>query len=107
MKELLKAALIEVLTGRQDLLANAVREAMEDYVLDKAVAEGREPYRANREAAPSVFGGGLPALATSTEDTARPATYWLEQLVATAAFADLENAVEWQRSIRKDRHLPR
>lgn len=42
LKELIKAALVEVLTERQDLLAEAMREALEDHALGKAIEEGIE-----------------------------------------------------------------
>lgn len=33
--------------------------------------------------------------------------YWLEQLARTNAFAEIEDPVEWQREMRKDRQLSR
>jgi|GEM_PF-3351035 len=33
--------------------------------------------------------------------------YWLEQLAKTNAFAEIEDPVEWQREMRKDRQLSR
>ena len=36
----------------------------------------------------------------------KSAVYWLEQLAAINAFSEIEDPVEWQREIRKDRELP-
>ena len=36
----------------------------------------------------------------------KSAVYWLEQLAAINAFSEIEDPVEWQREIRRDRELP-
>jgi len=33
--------------------------------------------------------------------------YWLEQLAMAGSIGSIENPVDWQRKIRKDRKLPR
>jgi hypothetical protein len=55
LKELIKAALIEVLTERQDLLAEAMREALEDYALGQAIDEGLENKPIAREEVFKLF----------------------------------------------------
>lgn len=41
-KQLIKAALIEVLSERQDLFVEIIREALEDFALGRAIGEGIE-----------------------------------------------------------------
>ena len=55
LKNLIKAALIEVLTERQDILAEAMREALEDYALGQAIDEGRENKPVAREEVFKLF----------------------------------------------------
>ena len=55
LKQLIKAALIEVLTERQDLLAEALREALEDYHLGQAIQEGIEHQAVPREEVFKLF----------------------------------------------------
>jgi hypothetical protein len=54
---------------------------------------------------------GKQAKATGKSKKAINATqspvYWLEQLAQSNAFAGIEDPVEWQREIRKDRQLSR
>ncbi|MEI7893161.1 MAG: hypothetical protein WCI05_08720 [Myxococcales bacterium] len=40
LKELLKTALVEVLQERKDLLRELIEEALEDFMLTRAIAEG-------------------------------------------------------------------
>ncbi len=44
--------------------------------------------------------------AFSQSPIAQSPTFWLQKLAEIGAFADIENPVEWQREIRKDRPLP-
>lgn len=55
LKQLIKVALVEVLTERQDLFAGAIREAMEDYALGQAIKEGIEHQPVAREEVFKVF----------------------------------------------------
>jgi hypothetical protein len=55
LKNLIKAALIEVLTERQDILAEAMREALEDYALGQAIDEGLENKPVAREEVFKLF----------------------------------------------------
>ena len=55
LKQLIKVALVEVLTERQDLFAEAIREAMEDYALGQAIKEGIEHRPVAREEVFKVF----------------------------------------------------
>ena len=55
LKDLIKAALIEVLTERQDILAEAMREALEDYVLGQAIEEGLENKPVSRDEVFKLF----------------------------------------------------
>ena len=49
LKQLIKAALVEVLTERQDILIKAVWAAMEDYAFGLAIKEGMEGQPVSRE----------------------------------------------------------
>jgi hypothetical protein len=49
LKELIKTALVEVLEQRQDLLHDAVQEALEDIALAKAMEEGAKTEPIARE----------------------------------------------------------
>lgn len=42
LKELLKAAIVEVIQERPDLVRDAIEEALEDVLLARAIAEGEE-----------------------------------------------------------------
>ena len=55
LKDLIKAALIEVLTERQDILAEAMREALEDYALGQAIEEGLENKPVSRDEVFKLF----------------------------------------------------
>ena len=54
-KQLIKAALIEVLTERQDLFVEIMREAMEDFALGRAIQEGRTSTPVSREEVFKIF----------------------------------------------------
>lgn len=49
LKNIIKAALIEVFEERQDLLQNAIEEALEDVALIRAIKEGENTAFASRE----------------------------------------------------------
>ncbi len=49
LKQLIKAALVELLAERNDILVEVVREAMEDYALGLAIKEGIENNPVSRE----------------------------------------------------------
>jgi len=49
LKNLIKAALIEVLEERQDLLHEAVEQALEDVALTRAIEEGESSDLINRD----------------------------------------------------------
>lgn len=53
LKEALKAALIEVLEERGDLIRDLVEEALEDIALSRAIAEGEATEMVSRK---EVFG---------------------------------------------------
>ena len=55
LKDLIKTALIEVLTERQDILVEAMREALEDYALGQAIDEGLENKPVAREEVFKLF----------------------------------------------------
>ncbi|MEM7657248.1 MAG: hypothetical protein AAF399_14030 [Bacteroidota bacterium] len=55
LKQLIKTALVEVLTERQDLLAEAMREALEDYAMGQAIEEGIEHKPVPREEVFKLF----------------------------------------------------
>ena len=48
-KQLIKAALIEMLVEHKDIMVKIVREAMEDYALGQAIEEGIEDDLVSRE----------------------------------------------------------
>jgi hypothetical protein len=48
LKNIIKAALIEVFEERQDLLQNAIEEALEDVALIRAIKEGENTAFASR-----------------------------------------------------------
>jgi hypothetical protein len=50
LKNLIKAALVEVLEERQDLLHEAIAQALEDMALTRAIEEGESSERVEREA---------------------------------------------------------
>ena len=54
-KQLIKAALIEVLTERQDLFVEIIREALEDFALGKAIGEGIENDPVSRDEIFKIF----------------------------------------------------
>ncbi|MGA9772476.1 MAG: hypothetical protein WBV94_25810 [Blastocatellia bacterium] len=49
LKDLIKAALVEVLEERQDLLHEAVAQALEDMALARAIEEGESSELIKRE----------------------------------------------------------
>ncbi len=49
LKDLIKSALIEVLESRSDLLQKAAEEAVEDFVLSKAIEQGLRTDVVSRE----------------------------------------------------------
>jgi hypothetical protein len=49
LKELLKAAIVEVLEERRDLVLDLVEEALEDVVLVRAMEEGEESPLVSRD----------------------------------------------------------
>lgn len=49
LKDLIKAALVEVLEERQDLLHEAIAQALEDMALARAIAEGESSELIKRE----------------------------------------------------------
>jgi hypothetical protein len=53
LKDIVKAALIEVLEERQELLRDAINRALEDIALARAIEEGNETELINRS---EVFG---------------------------------------------------
>jgi len=49
LKELLKAALVEVLEERRDLVRDVIEETLEDWGLARAIAEGEQTNTVDRE----------------------------------------------------------
>jgi hypothetical protein len=49
LKDLIKAALVEVLEERQDLLHEAIAQALEDMAIARAIAEGENSEPIKRE----------------------------------------------------------
>jgi hypothetical protein len=58
LKALFKAALVEVLEERKDLLRDAIEETMEDIALSRAIEEGRRTEDASRSEVVSLLEGG-------------------------------------------------
>jgi hypothetical protein len=58
LKQLVKAAVIEVLEERRDLLQEAIREALEDIALVRAIEEGEQTNPAARADVLSVLDHG-------------------------------------------------
>jgi hypothetical protein len=49
LKELLKAAIVEVLEERRDLISDLIEEALEDLALARAIEEGESTDIVNRD----------------------------------------------------------
>jgi hypothetical protein len=58
LKELLKAAVVEVLEERRDLLRDVVEEAIEDAALARAIEEGQGTAPIGRDEVFNVLTGG-------------------------------------------------
>ncbi len=58
LKELVKAALVEVLEERKDLLREAIEESLEDIALARAIEEGQRSGEASRDEVISLLKGG-------------------------------------------------
>jgi hypothetical protein len=58
LKALFKAALVEVLEERKDLLRDAIEETLEDIALSRAIEEGRRTEDASRSEVVSLLEGG-------------------------------------------------
>ena len=56
LKELLKAALVEVLEERRDLLRDLIEEALEDIALANAIEEGGRTELISRDQVLKLFG---------------------------------------------------
>jgi hypothetical protein len=57
LKDLFKAALIEVLEERRDLIRDVLEEAIEDIALTRAIEEGASGGRVSRQAVFDVLEG--------------------------------------------------
>ncbi len=60
LKNIVKEALAEVLEERQDLFAEIVMEALEDFALVRAIQEGENSEEVSREEVMQVLRGGAP-----------------------------------------------
>jgi len=58
LKDLLKAAIIEVLEERKDLVHDLIEEALEDIVLVRAIEAGEQTGTVSRNEVFKVLGGG-------------------------------------------------
>ncbi len=58
LKDLLKAALVEVLEERRDLLRDVVEEALEDIGMRRAIEEGLRSQNVSRGEVFSILEGG-------------------------------------------------
>lgn len=58
LKELLKAALVEVLEERRDLVRDAIEEAIEDMAMFRALEEGEQSPLISREEVFRIFEPG-------------------------------------------------
>jgi hypothetical protein len=57
LKDILKAALVEVLEERRDLVQDIVEEAMEDFALARAIEQGLASESASRDEVFAVLKG--------------------------------------------------
>ncbi len=60
LKNIFKEALAEVLEERQDLFAEIVMEALEDFALVRAIQEGEDSEEVSREEVMQVLRGEAP-----------------------------------------------
>ena len=60
LKNIFKEALAEVLEERQDLFAEIVMEALEDFALVRAIQKGENSEEVSREEVMQVLRGGAP-----------------------------------------------
>ena len=60
LKNIVKEALAEVLEERQDLFAEIVMEALEDFALVRAIQEGEDSEEVSREEVMQVLRGEAP-----------------------------------------------
>ncbi len=60
LKNIVKEALAEVLEERQDLFAEIVMEALEDFALVRAIQKGENSEEVSREEVMQVLRGGAP-----------------------------------------------
>lgn len=58
LKDLIKAALVEVLEERQDLIHEAIAQALEDMALSRAIEEGESSELIKREEVFNLLEGG-------------------------------------------------
>lgn len=58
LKDLVKAAIQEVLEERKDILREAVEAALEDIALARAIAEGQQTGEVSREQVQAILEGG-------------------------------------------------
>jgi hypothetical protein len=58
IKELLKAAILEIFQERRDLFQDLIAEALEDIALVKAIDEGRDSEPVSREAIFEILESG-------------------------------------------------
>ena len=58
LRALFKAALVEVLEERKDLLRDAIEETLEDIALSRAIEEGRRTEDASRSEVVALLEGG-------------------------------------------------
>lgn len=59
IKKIIKAAIIEVLEERSDLLQEAIKDALEDMALSRAIKEGENTDLVRREEVSSILEGKL------------------------------------------------
>ncbi len=57
LKDLIKAALIEVLETRRDLMQEIVEEAMEDFAFSRAIGQGMESKKVSRDEVFAILEG--------------------------------------------------